>query len=222
MAMHKSAFANWVIRTANDWARRHSADPLSPMLTEAVAPRPALQAIMEQFDAIQAEVLGALPQATSIEGELFFPRKITSDGKWDKIYIKWYAPIPAASKERFPTLCRILDQHAEIQLAMVSILQPGGVINPHCGSWCGCIRVHVGISTPNDPSCRFVNGDQTFYWQDGRVEAFDDTYLHHAQNETDKPRIILFLDVERKMNTPAAQRTLRWINGTLGRLTTRQ
>ena len=37
---------------------------------------------------------------------------------------------------------------------------------------------------------------------------FDETYIHHAANTTQQPRIILFADVERPVHTPV----VRWIN----------
>ncbi len=222
MGLSRHWFAAGIIRLANTWARRHSRDPVQPILTETVKQRPSIQALMTHFDDVRAEVVAALSHAKPIQGDLFFTSRITSDGKWDRIYVKWYAPPSRTGREHFPTLTRILDEHKDIQLAMVSILRAGGVIKPHHGSWCGCIRVHIGIETPNDPNCSLINGGQEFFWEDRGVYGFDDTYLHSARNDTDRDRIVLFLDVERTMKGRLSQAVLRWINTSVGRLTTRE
>lgn len=222
MSLFRNRFAAGIIKLANTLARRHSKDPVEPILTETVKERPSIQALMTQFDAVHAEVMAALSHAKPIEGDLFFTNRITSDGKWDRIYIKWYAPPSKMARDLFPTLTRILDEHKDIQLAMVSILKAGGMIKPHYGSWCGCIRVHIGIETPNDPECSLTNGGHEFFWADREIYAFDDTYLHSAKNDTDRDRIVLFLDVERTMKGRLSQAVLRWINVSVGRLTTRE
>lgn len=214
-----SPFGVRLQRVVNGWIERNSADPTGPILTGTVAARPSVQAIMARYDDIRLEVLMALPSATTIEGDLFFDHTITNDGKWDKVYIKWYSGLPDSSREQFPNLSEILDTHPDVHLAMVSVLKPGAVINPHCGPWMGSVRVHIGIQTPNSPQCRMTVGDSSFYWQDRKVEAFDDTYIHMVRNNTDEARVILFLDVERKMKSWWAQAIVRLINLTLARST---
>jgi hypothetical protein len=44
-----------------------------------------------------------------------------------------------------------------------------------------------------------VEHGQKHYWKDGRGFVFDDTYLHDAANESDETRVVLWLDVVRKM-----------------------
>ena len=50
--------------------------------------------------------------------------------------------------------------------------------------------------------------DRDYIVKDGEVVMFDETYIHHAANTTQHPRIILFADVERPVYTPV----VRWIN----------
>ena len=45
-----------------------------------------------------------------------------------------------------------------------------------------------------------------YVWRDGDAILFDETYLHHAYNRTDTPRIILMTDVDRPMKIRAVQR----------------
>ena len=80
---------------------------------------------------------------------------------------------------------------------MFSILLPGSKIPPHFGPARMCLRYHMGIDTPNDPNCYIKIGNTKYSWEDGKDVMFDDTFLHEVVNNTDKIRIILFLDVER-------------------------
>ena len=43
------------------------------------------------------------------------------------------------------------------------------------------------------------NGEKYSYWKNGAAVMFDDTFLHDAANESGEVRVVLFLDVARKM-----------------------
>lgn len=220
MNLLDTPLAQSMMESVNGWIKRHSADPLEPYLP-SVLQRSSMQDFVNWFPEIKEEILAHRNEATPIEGDLFFGSDITRDGKWKRIYIKWYAPIKEKVRNQFPMTCDLLDKHRDIHLAMVSVLEPGGVILPHSGPWAGSIRVHIGLETPNDPRCYIDIGDQGYWWTDGGMMAFDDTYDHFVINSTKQSRIILFLDVERKMDTPFRQFILNVLNRTLGRLTTR-
>src|SRR5262245_65364354 len=53
-----------------------------------------------------------------------------------------------------------------------------------------------GLVTPNSEKCALTLDGQAHSWHDGKELLFDQTFLHSALNETDKPRVILFCDVE--------------------------
>lgn len=213
--------AQRVVDRINNWISRNSADPILPNLTLPVMERESLRDLMEHFPDIRKEILAALPHASPIQGDMFFGPDITDDGRWDRIYIKWYAPPSVRAREIFPVTTRIIDRHKDLHLAMVSILKPGAKIKPHRGPWCGSIRVHVGVSTPKKEGCRLVIANQTYVWRDGQSLAFDDTYWHQVENDTEEPRIILLLDIERKMEGWWRQAIVRFLNNTVARLTTR-
>lgn len=210
-----------VIDRINGWIYKHSADPILPNLTTSAMQRDSVRDIMEHFPVIKTEILAALPHAQPIQGDMFFGPDITDDGRWDRIYIKWYAPPSKRAREIFPMTTKIIERHSDVHLAMVSILKPGAKIKGHRGPWCGSFRVHVGVSTPSNLGCRIVVANQVYFWRDGEVFAFDDTYWHSVDNATEEPRVILFLDVERKMEGRWRQAIVRFLNKTVARLTTR-
>lgn len=220
--MLDSPAAQGMIDRINRWVCKHSADPILPNLTKTAMERESVRDIMDHFPSIRDEILAALPYAQPIQGDMFFGPDITDDGKWDRIYIKWYAPPSKRAREIFPVTTQIIERHKDVHLAMISILRPGAKIKAHRGPWCGSFRVHVGVSTPKKSlRCQIVVANQVYFWRDGEVFAFDDTYWHSVHNDTDEARVILFLDVERKMEGWWRQSIVRFLNKTVARLTTR-
>ena len=96
---------------------------------------------------------------------------------------------------------------------LVSILKPGSVIGLHNGPWKGHLRGLLGIDTPNSPDCFIEINFKKYIFEDKKLIGFDDTYMHSAANNTEKDRIVLFFNVERKMNTSGNQIILnKWNN----------
>ena len=91
-------------------------------------------------------------------------------------------------------------------------------ITPHWGYYKGFLRYHLGVLIPNnneDHKCWIrVNDDpwdnkhqdesliekgEKYYWKNGEGIVFDDNFLHDARNESDEVRVVLWLDMRRKM-----------------------
>lgn len=205
----------------NGYIGNNTSDPATPDLTEAMLTRASVQELLDSYPAIREEILDCLDLASPIQGDLFFEDDITNDAKWDKLYIKWYKSPTKLAKARLPKLVKVLEDHKDIRLAMVSILKPDAQIHPHEGPWKGSIRVHLGIDVPNDDRCYIsVNGVQ-HYWRNGEILGFDDTYVHHVRNGSKDLRVILFLDLERKMRTWHGRFLVWFMNRTVARLTAR-
>lgn len=117
-----------------------------------------------------------------------------------------------------------------VYTAFFSVLEPHQHIKPHWGYWKGFVRYHLGVVIPDnnrDNKCWIrINADAwdrdnreaikdgaTYYWHNGESVLFDDTFLHDACNDTDQVRVVLFLDVARKMVWPLAllNRFFLWI-----------
>jgi beta-hydroxylase len=107
--------------------------------------------------------------------------------------------------------------------AFFSVLEPRQYIKPHWGYWKGFVRYHLGVIIPNDNADRKcwlrVNADaednkkrdkslvergQKYFWHEGQGIVFDDTFLHDAANDSDEVRVVLWLDIKRKMPLPFA------------------
>ena len=201
-------FVRWLVEFA-------SADPLSPVIHFA-KPRLCLEDIRDNLRSIQDEIVASLPYADDIQDDGFFNSSITNDRKWEKIYLKWYTRSPAYAYRLFPVTMAIIDRHADVRLAMVSVLRPGARVHPHCGPYRGSIRVHVSVQTPNSPRCYIDIGGHRHVYRDDNIVAFDDTYEHSVTNDTDQSRVVLFLDIDRRMTYKWAQSILNCVSLLIG------
>ena len=199
--------------TINKWILRNSKDSPEPYVTEDIKQRPCMKEVVERWSEIKEEVYRAKHLRTKIKGDKFFCEKIADDS-WYKTYIYWYGNWDKDSKN-FPIISEIVKKHKDLNLAMISVLKAGGKIGSHQGPWGGGIRVHMGIETPNSEDCFIEVDGERFHWKDNELVAFCELYHHHVENNTDKDRVVLFMDVERKMKNFWSQLFVKFINSTI-------
>lgn len=189
---------NWAIAPVNlplYWAtaKKYRGSPFFPINAETF---PNEHLLHENFEMIQREARGVAEGASLIKKELFFGR--IADEKWKRHYLKWYGPgFDPRALEECPGTCALLAQMPEVKLAMFSIMEAGAQVKPHSGPFRGCLRYHLGVETPNDDACFIEVAGQRYSWRDNEGVLLDDVYPHYVQNNTDKRRIVLFLDVVR-------------------------
>ena len=139
---------------------------------------------------------------------------------WKRFYLKWYDDAHPSAAEWCPRTTALLKTMPSIKAAMFAELPPGGKLNPHRDPYAGSLRYHLGLTTPNDDACWIEVDGQRYSWRDGQEVMFDETYLHHAANETESNRIILFCDIERPMTFRWAAWMMRGVGSTLIRAAT--
>ena len=130
-----------------------------------------------------------------------------------------------------PQTAALLRNIPGVYTAFFSVLEPNQHIKAHWGYWKGFVRYHLGVVIPGNnrdnkcwirinPDAQARTGDRAaieqgekYYWHEGEAVLFDDTFLHEAANESDQVRVVLFLDVARKMTWPLAllNRFFLWI-----------
>jgi beta-hydroxylase len=117
-----------------------------------------------------------------------------------------------------PRTAEIIRSVPSVYNAFFSILEPNQYITPHWGYYKGFVRYHLGVVIPDDNAqnqCwlrvnasaednarrdkKLIERGEKHYWKNGRGFVFDDTYLHDAANECGEVRVVLWLDVVRKM-----------------------
>lgn len=105
--------------------------------------------------------------------------------------------------------------------AFFSILDPHQYVTPHYGYYKGILRYHLAVIIPNDNAderCWLrINSDpeanrprqkslidkgERYFWKNGQGLIFDDFHLHDAANDSNEVRVVLWLDIRRKMPLP--------------------
>lgn len=130
-----------------------------------------------------------------------------------------------------PETAKLLRGIPGVYTAFFSVLEPNQHIKAHWGYWKGFVRYHLGVVIPDNnrdrkcwirvnPQAQSRDGDRSaieqgekYYWREGEAVLFDDTFLHEAANQTEQVRVVLFLDVARKMAWPLAalNRLFLWV-----------
>ncbi len=117
---------------------------------------------------------------------------------------RWHQLMLWDRGRRFDRACELLPVTAEVLaaipevteygngFAMVSWLQPGAWITPHCGPTNSKARTHLCLRS--DPAAWIRVGDEKRSWLEGRCLVFDDSFEHEVRHEGSAPRVVLILD----------------------------
>lgn len=130
---------------------------------------------------------------------------------WNVFTLRLYGKDVQRNMEKCPNLARLLRKYPYIHTAVFSILEPGKVITPHYGPNKGVLRYHLGLIVPEDGDCYLKVGGDIYNWKEGEGVLFDETYLHSAHNNTDKIRVVLYLDIPRPMPNKWMNNINDWI-----------
>jgi beta-hydroxylase len=131
---------------------------------------------------------------------------------WKRFYLKWYGEFLPSAQALCPKTAALLAEIPSVNAAMFALLPPGGRLGAHRDPFAGSLRYHLGLVTSNSDKCRIFVDEQMYYWKDGEVVMFDETFVHHVVNESDVQRLILFCDIDRPLSNPVA----RWLNRHIG------
>ena len=187
-----------------------SAVPNRPILSESDFPE--LEPLRRNWQTIRDEAK-ALYAAGHIKGsERYDDAAFNSFIKkgWKRFYLKWYEGYLPSAEALCPKTVEMLKAIPTMKGAMFAMLPAGGKLVRHRDPFAGSLRYHLGLVTPNDDRCRIYIDGTVYSWRDGEGIVFDETFIHHAINETDQDRIILFCDVERPLKARAAAAFNRW------------
>jgi len=196
--------------------------PAAPAFSQDYAKDyPGLSNLEQNFDVVRAEceaLLGVKEKLTDIEalGGGYTEGGIHS-AKWKSFMFKSGQFIDQ-NCQHAPQTTALLRQIPNLYTAFFSVLDPHQYITPHFGYYKGFMRYHLGIIIPDDNAenkCWLrVNADlkdnakrdkelvdrgEFYYWHEGEGVIFDDTFLHDAENASDRVRVVLWLDIARKM-----------------------
>ena len=127
---------------------------------------------------------------------------------WKRFYLTWYGKDLDSAARMCPQTVALLKSIGSVKAAMFASLPPGATLVRHRDPYAGSLRYHLGLQTPNDAGCYIDVDGQRYHWRDGEAVMFDETYIHHAANNTQQPRVVLLCDIER----PLWSAPMRWFN----------
>ncbi|MBB1160978.1 aspartyl/asparaginyl beta-hydroxylase domain-containing protein [Piscinibacter sp. SJAQ100] len=134
---------------------------------------------------------------------------------WTRFHLLWYGRKLDSAARACPQTVALLRQIPGLKAAMFASLPPGATLVRHRDPYAGSLRYHLGLCTPNDPGCFIEVDGERRHWRDGEAMMFDETFIHHAANTTQQPRIVLFCDVERPLHFGPVRAFNRWFAGTV-------
>lgn len=185
-----------------------SSVPRTPYIDPALFPE--LDVLKDRWQEIREEALalygqGAIKASDDLDDIGF--NSFFKTG-WTRFYLKWYGSNLQSAEKLCPMTTKLVSDIPSVKGAMFTMLPPGGCLVRHRDPFAGSLRYHLGLQTPQDDRC-FIRVDlQDYSWRDGEAVMFDETYIHHAENEADSNRIVLFLDIKR----PVWFAPVDWIN----------
>ncbi|MFO7304790.1 MAG: aspartyl/asparaginyl beta-hydroxylase domain-containing protein [Gammaproteobacteria bacterium] len=180
---------------------------------------PELAVLQQNWETIRDEALRLFDEgyirAASTYNDLGFNSFFRRG--WKRFYLKWYGEFLPSARSLCPKTTALLEQLEIVNAAMFTLLPPGSRLGKHRDPFAGSLRYHLGLSTPNSERCAIVVDGEAYYWRDGEAVMFDETFIHYAYNETDKPRLILFCDIDRPLRNPIGRFINRYIGKPLAR-----
>ncbi|MCB9666746.1 MAG: aspartyl/asparaginyl beta-hydroxylase domain-containing protein [Myxococcales bacterium] len=182
---------------------------------------PELKRLEDNYPIIREECLRLLDMKDRLTDIQALGGKYTTGGihgiKWKSFMFKSGVFVKENCKLA-PRTAQLLREIPYVYTAFFSVLDPQQYITPHWGYWKGFLRYHLGILIPNnnqDNSCwlrinsnrldnelrdkTLIEKGDKYYWHDGEGVMFDDTFLHDAQNGSDQVRVVMWLDVRRRL-----------------------
>ena len=123
---------------------------------------------------------------------------LTTQGRWTELNLYFHGKKFEKNCNLLPITTSILESLPEVVshvkgATKISILQPGTTIRTHHGPTNTRIRLHLGLKVSN--AATITVGNITRTWEEGKVLAFDDSYLHSVSHLGKEPRIALISDV---------------------------
>lgn len=154
----------------------------------------------EKWKQIKEEALDIIEEVKGNVGKIFINQDEDFWKDWNTFELRLFGVDNEINMAKCPILSEILKSDINITTAFFSIIGPHKTIHSHYGPFKGILRYHLGLEIP-EGNCLISVGNEIYKWKNGEGILFDETHKHFVLNETDYPRVILFLDVKRPMHS---------------------
>lgn len=133
---------------------------------------------------------------------------LTTDDQWKTYFFLAYGNEVRSDCRRCPRTAGVLKNIPGLTTAFFSVLGPGKHLPEHRGPYNGVLRCQLALVVPEPAAaCGILVGGETAQWREGKCLVFDDSYLHCAWNDSDRDRVVLFMDIVRPLRPPVS-----WLN----------
>lgn len=129
-------------------------------------------------------------------------REIGQDDNWKGFPLVIYNHTFINNIEECPLTYKIITQIPDCTSAMFSVLGPGKHILPHRGLYKGVIRCLFTIYEPRNGKSWIRIEEEVHNFKYGGMILFDETFEHEVCNESSDYRVVLYLDIYRKLPFP--------------------
>lgn len=194
-----------VVPIAERFNRAFSAVDTTPIFDNAAfAWVPAVEREWRTIRAEFEQVMARKNEFPGFQDILPDVASISSDRGWKSFMLAGMGAMSRRNIAQCPETWRIIQNVPGLSMAMFSIFEPGKRLPPHRGPYNGVLRLHLGLIVPdaNDDVAIRV-GSNVRHWEEGKVLIFDDSYEHEAWNDSERLRVVLFLDFARPLKFPA-------------------
>lgn len=158
------------------------------------------KAIRRELD----QVLKRRKELPNIQDISLDASSITTDSGWRIFLLTAYGIESKPNIDVCPETWRIVKKIPGLKTAMFSVFEPGKRVPAHRGPYNGVLRLHLGLLVPEPVTRLGIRvGTEVRSWKEGSALIFDDAYEHEAWNETDRPRVVLFVDFVKPLKFPA-------------------
>ena len=126
-----------------------------------------------------------------------FPSYVDSVEKnaWQVFTFSFFQMKNTANEGICPQTASIINKIPGLISCDFSRLKKQTHILPHKGYSKMILRCHLPLIIPNREACGIRVGEDTKYWEEGKLLIFDDSYEHEAWNKGDKDRFVLMFDI---------------------------
>ena len=204
--------------------------PATPITaSESLAWTSVLEEAVEDVRAEYADAVRRnLEQTPYVPAQTPSPQwaKLRGTLNWSSLHLFGKAKRTALA-DAFPKTLKILESVDLVRIDGVPLevffsrLKPGAHIPPHYGLTNARLTVHLPLIVPDD--CAIRVADEDYRWREGKIIAFDDSYLHEAWNRSDRDRVVLIFECHHPDLSPTERHAVehswtvrqRWIEGRL-------
>jgi beta-hydroxylase len=163
---------------------------------------PWLSVLEENYDGIRKEMLALYAE------KFILPVKdlnknvavYIKDDQW-KVFNLWvYGHRIDKNCELCPYTESILKKIPHFHSAFFSLLQPHKNIAAHRGVYRGNLLAHLGLVVPEDfTEYTLYVKDAAMHWKEGRAFAFEDSFVHSVENNSESFRAVLIVEFKREV-----------------------